>query len=386
MKRSLLLTSFALLSTLTAGCGSLASDTDNPEPLAVLHGELTNPESVLLSSNVRVAVIWNCGDTDTMYRATQEVEVKPVFPSRFRLELTEPPPAGCMLDPFAEEDHNDDPPQVGGSGGSPSGPGDPDVPPSTPQGLTGAAGAARMGIGTIAAYEDLNGNGKLDLVDPGAPEYVDRVVGTNESLLLVYVEGTIPQSWDEIRDSDGNLPGLGYNLLEFSEPIATPQSGDVAVAYCGYPTGSSGGTVPGDGATPADPGATPMDEPVPVGEEPIDQSDYAGPSLHWMSADTFFVLTMTADPQFVALMCRDGGLGSESSGGSTGVPVGQPIAVPAQYPLPGDPGLSCSSDGLSYYYETCVEQGVCAGKMCMGECWYVPDPANPPAGWPCAMP
>jgi hypothetical protein len=239
----------------------------------------------------------------------------------------------------------------------------------------------RLGIGTIAAYEDLNGNGKLDLVDPGAADYIDRVIGTNESLLLVYVEGTIPQGWNDIQDADGNMPSLGYNLLEFSEPIAvTPDSGDIAY-YCQHPSVSGSGT--GDGSAPADPGVTPLDEPV--DGEPVDENDYANPSLRWMSADTFFVLTMTAAPQFSTLMCRDGGgLSSESSGGvATGV---GPIEVPAQYPLPGDPGLSCSPDGLSYYYETCVEQGVCAGKMCTGQCWFVPDPASPPAGWPCAMP
>jgi len=379
MYRSLLLTSFALLSALVAGCGSLADNTDQHEPLAVLQGELANPDALATSSSVRVAVVWNCGDFDgDMYRVSQEVEVQPVFPSRFRLELTEPPPADCMVNPFAEEeDLPGDTPEVPGSGG---GSGDPDVPPSaptTPQDTTGSVPSNfRIGIGTIAAYEDLNGNGKLDLVAPDAAEYIDAVLGANESLMLVYLEGSLPQGWDELEDGNGNLPSLGYNLLNFNEPIATPDSGDVAV-WCGYSTG--GGTDVGTG------GGTTTDEPVPMPEGSPEDSDYAAPVMEWMDAGTFFVLTMTSDPQFASMMCRDGG--GFSSEGSAGMAApGAPVEIPPQYPASDDPGLSCMPDGMSYYYETCVDQGVCRGKMCTGGCWFIPDVTNPPADWPCPIP
>ncbi len=395
MYRSLFLTSFALLSTLAAGCGSLADDTDNHEPLAVLQGELTNPDAVSITGAVRVAVIWNCGDIEgDMYRVSQEVQVQPVFPSRFRLELTDPPPAGCMIDPFAEDDDPPQPgdaPEVPGSGGgagdidepAPSDPGsfgESEIPaaPSRPQAMAGS-GALRVAIGTIAAYDDLNANGKLDLVSPGAADYVDRVLGANESLMLVYLEGNVA-AWDELQDGNGNLPKLGYNLLDFSEPISTGvDSGDVLV-MCQHPsvgTGGDSGGSPVDGGEPVDG----TDEPVPMPEGPEDD---AGPTMQWMDAGTFFVLTMTSDPQFASMMCKDaGGLSSESSGGTSVAPT---IQVPEQYPSPQDPGLSCSADGLSYFYETCEDQGVCRGKICTGGCWYVPDPANPPAAWPCLIP
>jgi len=398
MKRSFLLTSCALLSALAGGCGSLASDTDQHEPLAVLQGELTNPDAMEASSSVRVAVIWNCGDLDgEMYRASQEVEVQPVFPSRFRLELTEPPPAGCMVNPF-DEGEDDPPPQVGGdtpdatadesgSSGSTgsSGTEDPDEPPpapNTPQDLaSSSSGNFRVALGTIAAYEDLNGNGKLDLVGPDAQDYVDAVVGTNENLMLVYLEGSVPQGWDELRDSEGNLPSLGYNLFELSEPIAVgPQVGDALVA-CGYAYGGGSGDGTEDGTDPEGDSA----EPVPMPEGPTEE-EYEKPTMRWLDASTFFVLTMSADPRFASMMCRDsdGFASSGSVGMSTTDPTGE-VPVPDQYPAADDPGLTCMPDGLSYYYETCVQDGVCSGKICRGSCWYMPDELNPPADWPCPI-
>jgi hypothetical protein len=375
MYRSLLLTSCALLSALATGCGSLADNTDQHEPLAVLQGELANPDALATSSNVRVAVIWNCGDLDgNMYRVSQEVEVQPVFPSRFRLELTDPPPADCMVNPFADGDDN----VSEGKGG----PDDPDVPPSaptTPQDTTASIPSNfRIGIGTIAAYDDLNGNGKLDLVDPDAAEYIDAVLGANESLMLVYLEGSLPQGWDELKDGNGNLPSLGYNLLNFNEPIAIPDSGDVAI-WCGSSTG--GGTDVGSGDSTGDV----TDDPVPMPEGPT-EDEYEAPTMQWMDAGTFFVLTMTSAPQFASMMCRDGFSSDEDLAGMAGPAPGAPVAVPPQYPASDAPGLSCMPDGLSYYYETCVDQGVCRGKMCTGGCWFIPDVTNPPADWPCPIP
>lgn len=376
MNRSFLFTACALLSSLVGGCGSLAENTDQHEPLAVLQGELTNPEAMSTSSAVRVAVIWNCGSMDLdMYRVSQEVEVEPVFPSRFRLELTEPPPADCMLDPYAESEDYDEGPSGAG------GPGDPDVPapgpapaPSnTPQDIATAGSTLRVGVGTIAAYDDLNGNGKLDLVDPTASAYIDAVLGTNESLILVYVEGSAA-GWDDAKDTNGNFPASGYNLLQFSDSVY-PEDDDVAVP----------GDHAGAGGAPVDGVQDPSDgteEPVPMPE-----SEESVPTMQWLAPDTFFVLTMTADAQFSEMMCRVGGFASESSG-SAGAPVtnpGEPVPVPEQYPSPDDPELYCMTDGQSYYYQTCVQEGVCTGKFCTSEYWRVPDAANPPADWPCPI-
>ena len=52
MYRSLLLTSCALLSALVTGCGSLADNPDQHEPLAVLQGELANPDGTIVFTDM----------------------------------------------------------------------------------------------------------------------------------------------------------------------------------------------------------------------------------------------------------------------------------------------------------------------------------------------
>ena len=95
--RSLLI--FAPLVTLALACGSLG-DVSHREPLAVLDGELTQTSTVVSpatpSSTLRVAVVWASVDGTSSYKTAQDIVATPVFPSKFRLELTDPPPAEAM--------------------------------------------------------------------------------------------------------------------------------------------------------------------------------------------------------------------------------------------------------------------------------------------------
>ena len=82
-------------------------------------------------------------------------------------------------------------------------------------------------MGAIVAYDDLNGNGRLDLVDQGATAYVDRILGANEDVILSYFEGTLKS---ELTDPAGHMPALGFNLFALPKgsapgawlPIETP--------------------------------------------------------------------------------------------------------------------------------------------------------------------
>src|SRR5262249_44344474 len=75
-------------------------------------------------------------------------------------------------------------------------------------------------IGSVVAYEDMNQNGRLDLIDQGADAYVDRIAGANDTTILTYFQGTFPRDRtlpngaheSQFRDSDGLQPALGYNL------------------------------------------------------------------------------------------------------------------------------------------------------------------------------
>ncbi len=329
MYRTFLLSACALFAGLAAGCGSLANDTEHQDPLTVLQGELSNPESLTGFTSLHIAVLWSCGDVKGSYLVSQQVEIQPVFPLRFRLQLTEPPPAECMLDPLAEETVDN---PASGPETEPSGPG------NTPQ-SHGSSSDLRVGIGTIVAYDDLNGNGKLDLVDPSALQYEDAILGANKSLVLVYVEGSSPGVWDEMVDSDGNLPSPGYNLVDMGSPL----SSDLDDA-CTHPSQ--------------------VDESAPIPEEGSNNQEA---SRHWMDVSTTFVLEMSADPEFALMMCSTTDWSGSSSSSSP-------------------PSLTCMSDGLSYYSETCSDEGVCRGKSCAGSCHYVQDVSNPPTDWPCPIP
>src|SRR5262249_21620211 len=77
-------------------CGDLGDDQTSP-PLATLEGQLSRASTApdpAPASNVRVAIIWQ---TNGEFRSTYDVQVVPVFPSRFRLELRNAPPKDAML-------------------------------------------------------------------------------------------------------------------------------------------------------------------------------------------------------------------------------------------------------------------------------------------------
>ena len=122
------------------------------------------------------------------YNVAEDLPVQPVFPSSFVIPLDQPPPPGAFL-------------------------------PSN-QGLT-----FQLAMGFVVAYEDRNGNGKLDLVSDDAGAFVDRIVGANpQGMALIYLQGTLPTGDGGLVDSDGHSPSLGYGL--YSVGPCAGDSGD----------------------------------------------------------------------------------------------------------------------------------------------------------------
>lgn len=333
---------------LAAGCGSLG-DVDHREPLAVLQGQLTQTSAAATAapSNVRIAVVWMnvVGDG---YRVTQDVQATPVFPSSFRLELTDPPPREAMMtrDSHKAEAPGEAPTAPSSSGGATP---DPDTDKVNTRSETDKWPADfGLAYGAVVAYEDKNGNGKLDLVDDGASSYVDRILGANEDLALLYIEGTVPA---EAKDKNGKLPSAGYNIYrglgrtcEADATNETPSKGGQP-ARCGAP--------------------------------------------EWLGMNTLYDLPLTADPKFAKIMCRSGasaGSGSESALAATPTPGPGPNGA---YPKAGDPNLYCAADGKTYYYSECktYSEGLCKGDImtCSSTSWSMPT-ATPPQGWPCTVP
>lgn len=335
-------------------CGSVG-DVGERAPLAVVEGQLTNQSAAAAPSGasaVRIAVLWVSVD-GRAYKASQDVPATPVFPSKFRIELTDPPPAGAMTskatakaaeESAPQEEPQEEPPQAGpvpkpapGAGGGAGGgsmgsarirPADHDGPESWPADFA-------LAVGTIVAYEDLNGNGKLDLVDKEATSYVDRVLGANEDLLLVYTEGkTFPP---ELVAPNGSKPVPGYNLLRIPRCVK------------------------------AAPGTS--------GEGSTTTSACDGDEIDWLPITTLYDLPLTAEPRFATLMCKNDGV---IFGGVSG----------GKWPAKDDPNVKCLPDGSGYFYTQCttISQGLCKGTIteCTTAGWSSPN-SPPPAEWPCPV-
>ncbi|MCU0685392.1 MAG: hypothetical protein MUF34_24660 [Polyangiaceae bacterium] len=365
-----------LLSCLTpllfvAACGSLPDDPSETEGLATLQGELTNQTSLPLDGNVRIAVIWRRPEAggQITFSVAEDVPVEPVFPSKFRVVLRNAPPESAMVNIGEIFGHGGD----GGTAEPQPVPTEPAIPQPAPaaqaanalrqQALAAALqgrGAGlkaqdndspwpadlRVATGSLVAYVDDNQNGRLDLVEEGAPGFLDRVVATNPDLILAYFEGTIPDPFPSLEVP----PALGYNLI----PIGCD---DVPVSDTGDSTGNG---------------------------QPLAVRASGCESPRPMPASEPFQLPVTSDPGLNDLMCKNGG--QQGSGSISGYGGPQPVEEqPAVYPTPGDRNLTCDPGGASYYFVTCetFSEGLCKGVTtnCTGIGYQRPDPA--PAAWPC---
>lgn len=292
------------LALAVSACGALASHTDEPSTLATIRGQVTNPDSVPVGQGgFRVAVVWSTFPESgpNLARVAQETAVTPVFPAQFALDIKDPPPDDAInhlkdaFTPFA--------------------------------------------YGTIVAYEDVNGNGKLDLVDFGATSFVDRIVAARYDLTILFLE-KVPSDPAQLKgaaDDNGAVPTAGYNFYLLDD--------------CKH-----GGC------------------------------DSSKPGFTWLPITASITLPVSNDPQLSALMCASASASGGASGSVTDHPPGQ---YPAQFPAKGDPNLRCAADNRSYTYQQCTEsrQGLCgeATRACLDDTYVVPTGNNPPTGWPCGQ-
>ena len=173
-----------------AGCGSLSGDTGSPSTLTNIHGTITSDSASTLPSSLATAIVWfGISPDHAVHKSADSVPVSGGFPASFAIALTALPPASAMTDfstAFADS------PNVGATG-------------------------VHVALGFVVAYDDLNGNGRLDIVDPGASQYVDEVEGVAD-WIIVYVDQSIPDSLATSPQFtalgiDGSRPQKGYNLV-----------------------------------------------------------------------------------------------------------------------------------------------------------------------------
>src|SRR5262249_30028474 len=116
---------------LVAGCGG-AANRDYAPPFISLKGVITSSD-IAMPSEVRVALIWKHKDPQgNLVRSVQELAVASQFPVRFRLDINSLPPLEA-LNQRKLADGSYDP-------------------------------NWRYATGALVVYEDVDGNGRLDLV------------------------------------------------------------------------------------------------------------------------------------------------------------------------------------------------------------------------------
>ncbi len=325
----------ALLLPIAAGCGSLSDAPGDASALATMNGTLSVASGAQAPSSVRVALVWrtDMGDGDSRgFNVAEDLEVAPQFPARFQLTVRSAPPSSALVRPEDDFDMS-------------------------------------IALGSVVAYEDKNGNGKLDLVPAKSTSFVDGIVGANDELIVVWLpkEPTAALA-REMRDPQGGLPHAGYNLYKRHTPVCTIAGGGNGDAE----------PVPGAPATPCN-----------------DTAD-----IRWLPIDAPFDLPIVTDPKFNKLMCQsaDPGPGPDGppqadprpdplppSGPTPSGPSGQPVPQ-GPFPAPGARGLVCSADGRSFTHSDCREPGLCEGESsCGARVENLPAGTAAPAGWPCTV-
>lgn len=190
---------------LAAACGGPEPvehrNPDSKDPVTegeslTLEGQLNPAHDVSIAVPVRLALAWypmlgegNEGGAMTQPRSitTSEVSYEASFPANFRFHASQPPPAEALVP-------------------------------------VGQGSTAKAALGILLAYQDMNGNGKLDTI-PASGSPIDRVLGSSfswlsaKSYMVAYVDSE-QQVQPELKK--------GFNLVEVSEagskpvPMSTP--------------------------------------------------------------------------------------------------------------------------------------------------------------------
>ena len=316
-----------------SGCGSLSGDTGSPSTLTNIHGTITSDSASMLPASLATAIVWFGISADhTFHESADSVPVSGGFPASFEIALTAIPPASAMIDfstVFA------DGPDVGPTG-------------------------VHVALGFVVAYDDLNGNGRLDIVDPGASQYVDKVEGVADRLIF-YVDQPIPASLATSPQFtalgiDGSTPQEGYNLV-------LPDS-DYCFADADAGAGSAGACVRG---------------------------------YMWEPMDTPVSLTLGESSSLIVprnmqqLMCSTAPKGNNNTPGTL-PPTISAADFSGALPSADDEDVICDDLDNFEYTSSCTTSvaGPCQQEntVCTQQTIVTLDPAGgspitPPAAWPC---
>ena len=401
-------------------CGSLG-DSGASRQLANIHGALTGDvvktQSAALhaagaaagTGPIRVAVVWRNANSNGFNASADAPVTAGATPFEFNISLTGAPPVDVLITrSILASQYGAYGSYSSSSGSSYDDPGLPGSPPHfasfEPQDLSADFAFA---MGTLVAYRDNNGNGKLDLVDSSATTFVDEVVGINESLGVFWFQGTIPNGGD-LRDLAGTLPNAGYDLALLSPCPRGPLVDDSTATATGKDWGSSGTSTSTSSGGSSGGSSMRSAKLSLLMATPFDGNSTTSCSRPkaWLPPTASVEIAFASNPQFASYMCNrisgsseetaSAGVSSGGSSGSGGIgprpgwssSYGNP---PAGYPAHGASNLSCYDAGRSYRYSGCDTvtdgAGLCQHPRlsCWGKDEALADFAPTPTGWPCTV-
>lgn len=207
------------LLALTPACGEVAAPDEPGRPIAVLEGTLTAAAPIEVEGGFGLAMLWGSEEVVGYAVAGQSAEVEPVFPAGFRLSLNELPPASALMTretmrleaagdvcsdhlwSLSERDADKAlvvecanrilPLALAGCAETSAD----DEPPcrKLAEKLSRVdeqwPADARASLGRLVAFDDVNGNGRLDLIPPGGATSPDRLLWQDTEHNYVWYEG-----------------------------------------------------------------------------------------------------------------------------------------------------------------------------------------------------
>ena len=151
--------------------GGIAATDDRGEALWTLHASISGEVSESADANVRLAFIWKTGD---MAQIAEDISLSGTSPLTADLEIFKLPDESILISSddsvpqqFDVWEYSID---------------------ATDDGVSVEHPTVRWSQGKIVLYEDLNDNGTLDLLELGATDAVDRIVGGAFAYDFFYIE------------------------------------------------------------------------------------------------------------------------------------------------------------------------------------------------------
>ena len=308
----------------TAACDRLATGSFKP-PFVTIAGVIDGSTATAMPKDVHIAILWENDATPGSNYAVQPIDVLAQFPAAFRVPIVDRPDATVV-----------------------------NTLPAARAIDLGLDPAMSWAVGTLIVFADGNHDGLLNMTDAGLPPSPDRVLAADLDIFYLGSGRPAPSDFVDIFPIT-----TGFSLVR-EAPQLDPQPGD-----CGH--------------FDAQGHFQDLCQPT-IGSIPVDVDNY---TEHMTLADDSRLDGFTCTSYWGPLEYPDFYLDPTNVCDGGACKFCRGYQCPLDLPPAGAP-VTCSTDGLSYVYKTCVDDAeLCGTRFCHfghGE-RQAADP--PPAGWPC---